>query len=31
LEEKTLKQGIDLKNMPLVEMEKIWQEAKKYD
>ncbi|HAM97692.1 MAG TPA: nucleoside triphosphate pyrophosphohydrolase [Marinilabiliales bacterium] len=31
LEKKTLKQGIDLKNMPLVEMEKIWQEAKKYD
>ena len=31
LEKKILKQGIDLKNMPLVEMEKIWQEAKKYD
>ena len=29
LESKTLKQGIDLKAMPLVEMEKIWQEAKK--
>lgn len=29
LEDKTLKQGIDLKSMPLVEMEKIWQEAKK--
>jgi len=31
LEEKTLKLGIDLKTMPLVEMEKIWQEAKKED
>lgn len=31
LEEKTLKQGIDLKKMPLSEMEKIWQEAKKWD
>ena len=31
LEEKTLKQGIDLKTMPLAEMEKIWQEAKKED
>ncbi len=31
LEEKTLKQGIDLKSMPLSEMEKIWKEAKKYD
>ncbi|MBI9069527.1 MAG: nucleoside triphosphate pyrophosphohydrolase [Salinivirgaceae bacterium] len=31
LEDKTLKQGIDLKEMPLVEMEKIWQEAKKND
>lgn len=30
LEEKTLKKGIDLKEMPLVEMERIWQEAKKY-
>jgi MazG family protein len=29
LEEKTLKQGIDLKDMPLEAMEKIWQEAKK--
>jgi XTP/dITP diphosphohydrolase len=29
LEDKTLKQGIDLKSMPLIEMEKIWQEAKK--
>lgn len=29
LEDKTLKQGIDLKAMPLDEMEKIWQEAKK--
>ena len=29
LESKTLKQGIDLKAMPLIEMEKIWQEAKK--
>lgn len=29
LENKTLKKGIDLKEMPLVEMEKIWQEAKK--
>ena len=31
LEDKTLKQGIDLKSMPLPEMEKIWQEAKKSD
>jgi XTP/dITP diphosphohydrolase len=31
LEDKTLKQGIDLKSMPLIEMEKIWQEAKKSD
>jgi len=31
LEEKTLKLGIDLKAMPLVEMEKIWQESKKED
>ncbi|MFA6400632.1 MAG: nucleoside triphosphate pyrophosphohydrolase [Salinivirgaceae bacterium] len=31
LEEKTLKLGIDLKTMPLAEMEKIWQEAKKED
>lgn len=31
LEEKTLKQGIDLKEMPLEEMEKIWQEAKQFD
>lgn len=31
LEEKTLKQGINLKDMPLVEMEKIWQEAKQFD
>lgn len=31
LEEKTLKQGVDLKAMPLDEMEKIWQEAKKFD
>ncbi len=31
LEEKTIKQGIDLKSMPLIEMEKIWQEAKKFD
>jgi MazG family protein len=31
LEEKTLKLGIDLKTMPLVEMEKIWQESKKED
>jgi len=29
LEGKTLKQGIDLKTMPLDEMELIWQEAKK--
>ena len=29
LEDKTIKQGIDLKAMPLEEMEKIWQEAKK--
>jgi len=28
LEDKTIKQGIDLKAMPLAEMEKIWQEAK---
>ncbi len=31
LEEKTLKQGINLKEMPLVEMDKIWEEAKKLD
>ncbi|MGE4290428.1 MAG: nucleoside triphosphate pyrophosphohydrolase [Salinivirgaceae bacterium] len=31
LEEQTLKKGIDLKNMPLEAMEKIWQEAKKED
>ncbi len=31
LEEKTLKQGIDLKAMPLIEMDKIWEEAKKQD
>lgn len=31
LEDKTLKQGIDLKAMPLEEMEKLWQEAKKFD
>lgn len=31
LEKQTLKKGIDLKAMPLVEMEKIWQEAKKED
>ncbi len=29
LEEKTIKQGIDLKKMPLDDMEVIWQEAKK--
>ncbi len=29
LEDKTIKQGIDLKSMPLEDMEKIWQEAKK--
>jgi XTP/dITP diphosphohydrolase len=28
LEEKTLKQGKDLKNMTLEEMDKIWDEAK---
>ena len=31
LEDKTIKQGIDLKAMPLEEMEKIWQEAKSID
>ncbi len=31
LEQQTLKKGIDLKSMPLAEMEKIWQEAKKED
>ncbi len=31
LEEQTLKKGIDLKTMPLDEMEVIWQKAKKYD
>lgn len=31
LENKTLKQGINLKDMPLSEMEKIWQEAKHAD
>jgi XTP/dITP diphosphohydrolase len=31
LEEQTLKKGIDLKAMPLEEMEKIWQQAKKED
>lgn len=31
LEEKTIKQGKNLHKMPLVEMEKIWQEAKKED
>ncbi len=29
LENKTIKQGIDLKTMPLKDMEKIWNEAKK--
>jgi XTP/dITP diphosphohydrolase len=28
LEEKTIKQGIDLKEMSLAEMDKIWEEAK---
>ncbi len=31
LEEKTIKQGIDLKNMSLEEMDVIWDEAKKHD
>ncbi len=31
LEEKTIKQGIDLKKMSLEEMDVIWEEAKKYD
>jgi XTP/dITP diphosphohydrolase len=31
LEEKTIKQGINLKDMQLSEMEKIWQEAKQND
>jgi len=31
LEEKTLKQGMNLKEMPLAEMDKIWQEAKQFD
>lgn len=31
LEDKTLKQGVNLKEMPLDEMEKIWQEAKLKD
>jgi len=31
LEDKTLKQGVSLKDMSLLEMEKIWQEAKKQD
>jgi XTP/dITP diphosphohydrolase len=31
LEEKTIKQGRDLKEMSLEEMDKIWEEAKKFD
>ncbi len=31
LESKTIKKGKSLKNMSLAEMEKIWQEAKKFD
>ncbi|MEA3450662.1 MAG: nucleoside triphosphate pyrophosphohydrolase [Bacteroidota bacterium] len=31
LEEKTIKKGLDLKKMSLDEMEKIWQESKKFD
>lgn len=31
LENRTLKQGVNLKDMPLHEMEKIWQEAKSTD
>ncbi len=31
LEQQTLQKGIDLKEMPLQEMEKIWQEAKQFE
>lgn len=31
LEEQTLKKGLDLKNMPLAEMDKYWEEAKKFE